>query len=273
MNPRPFLFAAEFALLLAAIVPTALAEGEGVDVHRRQLLLLPRAQVDGMAARQYGQTRQEAARRGVLNTDAAQVERLRRIATRLIPQSARFNANARAWKWEVNLIQTKTVNASCAPGGKIFFYAGILQTLKLDDDEVAIVMGHEIAHALREHGRERMSEQYLKVAGIGLAATFLNLSSLKADLLSKAVDLTLTLPHSRTHETEADVIGLELAARAGYDPRAGVRVWKKMSAAGGGQPPQFLSTHPSHASRIHDIEAQLPKVMPLYEAAPKPARP
>jgi predicted Zn-dependent protease len=156
------------------------------------------------------------------------------------------------------------------PGGKIAFFSGILTTLKLTDDEVAVIMGHEIGHALLEHGRARMSEQVAKNVGISIAATVFKLGDLSTTALAHAADLAVTLPHSRGHESDADLVGLELSARAGYDPRAAVSVWQKMDAyakrSGSGQPPQFLSTHPSHATRIKDIEAALPKVLPLYTA-------
>ena len=209
-----------------------------------------------------------AAQKNALNNDRAQVERLRAIARNLIPPAARFNEDARRWRWEVNLISSRSVNAFCMPGGKIAFFTGIISALQLTDDEVAVIMGHEIAHALLEHGRARMSEQVLKNVGVTVAAMIFNLGHVSASMLSQAADLAVSLPFSRQHETEADLVGMELAARAGYDPRAAANVWRKMSKLGGGnQPPQFLSTHPGHANRIKDIEANLPRVMPLYEAA------
>jgi predicted Zn-dependent protease len=157
------------------------------------------------------------------------------------------------------------------PGGKIAFFSGILDALKLTDDEVAVIMGHEIAHALLEHGRARMSEQVLKSVGISVAAALLNLGQISTELLGQAANLALSLPYARKHESDSDLVGMELAARAGYDPRAAASVWHKMSklaqASGKGQPPQFLSTHPSHETRIREIEAALPKVLPLYAAA------
>jgi predicted Zn-dependent protease len=159
------------------------------------------------------------------------------------------------------------------PGGKIAFYSGILQTLKLTDDEVAMVMGHEIAHALREHGRERISQAYAQQAGMTLLAVLTNMDSRKAALLQTATTLGLTLPHSRGQESEADVMGVELMARAGYDPRASISLWQKMGAASKGAPPAFLSTHPSGTQRIDELQGQMSIVLPLYEAARgKPAK-
>ena len=256
------------SLLLAASCVNA---QEGVEVKKSRLLLLPASTVERTAAGQYAQLMRQAAQKGVLNNDRRQVERLRGIARTLIPHAARFNQDAGRWRWEVNLVRSEAVNAFCMPGGKIAFFSGILESLQLTDEEVAAVMGHEMAHALLEHGRARMSEQLLKSIGVTLAAALLNLSDLSATLLSHAADLALTLPHSRGQETDADLAGMELAARAGYDPRAATQVWRKMQQltqkTGRGQPPQFLSTHPAHATRIREIEDKLPRVLPLYEAA------
>jgi Zn-dependent protease with chaperone function len=264
----------KFWLLLLVVIATASnAQKEGVEVQKSRLLLLPAATVEKSAGQQYGQLMRAAAQKGLLNTDKQQLERLRRIARELIPHATRFNSNAQAWRWEVNLITSKTVNAFCMPGGKIAFFTGILDSLQLTDDEVATVMGHEIGHALLEHGRARMSEQVLKNVGISVAAAVFNLGQLSAELLAQGANLAVSLPYARRQESDADLIGMELAARAGHDPRAAVAVWQKMSkfgqAAGKGQPPQFLSTHPSHESRIREIEANLPKVMPLFERKPE----
>ncbi|MSP98309.1 MAG: M48 family peptidase [Betaproteobacteria bacterium] len=240
---------------------------EGVDVKKSRFLLLPKSTVENSAAQQYAQMMRGAAQKDALNNDRRQVERLRDIARKLIPPSARFNSDAQRWRWEVNLISSKSVNAFCMPGGKIAFYTGIISALKLTDDEVAVIMGHEVAHALLEHGRARMSEQVLKNVGVGVAAMVFNLGQVSASVLSQAANVAITLPFSRHHETDADLVGMELAARAGYDPRAAANVWRKMSQLGGGQPPQFLSTHPAHATRIKEIETNLPRVLPLYEAA------
>jgi predicted Zn-dependent protease len=157
------------------------------------------------------------------------------------------------------------------PGGKIAFYSGILSQLQLTDDEVAMVMGHEVAHALREHARERMGKATATngVAAIGstVASVFFGVSPQITDLVAKQGANLLNLKFSRDDETEADLVGMEIAARAGFDPRAGVTLWEKMSAANKGAPPQWLSTHPSGTTRIHEIQANLPKVMPLYERA------
>ena len=178
---------------------------------------------------------------------------------------------ARGWKWEVSLIGSKELNAFCMPGGKIAFYFGILQQLQLNDDEVAMIMGHEAAHALREHARERMGKTAATRIGAGLVSALLGLGSTGDTLLNMGSQL-LTLKFSREDESEADLIGIELAARAGYDPAAGVTLWQKMAEASKGAPPQFISTHPSGPTRIRDIQDNLPKVQPLYQRAPRPTQ-
>jgi predicted Zn-dependent protease len=171
----------------------------------------------------------------------------------------------------VNLLGSAQVNAFCMPGGKIAFYYGILQKLQLNDDEVAAIMGHEVAHALREHARERMGKTAATRIGAGLLSSLLGLGGTGDALLNMGGQL-LTLKFSREDETEADLVGLDLGARAGYDPGAGVTLWRKMTAASAGSPPQFLSTHPAGETRIRDMQAKLPKVEPLYRQAAKPER-
>lgn len=244
---------------------------DGVEVSRSRLLLLPASTVERSAAQQYSQLMRAAAQKNALNADKMQTERLRNIARKLIPQSARFNKDAAKWKWEVNLISSNQVNAFCMPGGKIAFFTGILDQLRLTDDEVAMVMGHEIGHALLEHGRARMSQEYLKIAGISIAASVFNLGQLSTELLGQAATVAVSLPYARKQESDSDLVGMELGARAGYDPRAAVVIWQKMQklaqASKSGAPPQMLSTHPSNENRIRDIQAALPRVTPLYEAA------
>jgi predicted Zn-dependent protease len=255
-------------LLLGVVAPLAAQSTDaGVQVRKPRLLLVPESMVNQSAAQQYTQLKQQAAAQRVLNKDEPQVRRVRAIAQRLIPQGARFNPKARDWAWEVNVIDTPTVNAFCMPGGKIMVFTGLVNKLQLTDDELAAVVGHEIAHALLEHGRARMSEAVLKNAGINLASAYFGLSNVGTAALAQAAQVAVSLPYSRSHETDADLVGIELAARAGYDPRAAVNVWKKMASVSGSQPPQILSTHPAHGTRIHDLEAAIPKVMPLYERA------
>lgn len=180
-----------------------------------------------------------------------------------------FRPDAAQWNWEVNLIKSDELNANCGPGGKIIFYSGIIEQLNLSDDEIAAVMGHEIAHALREHGRESMSKAYgVEIAKQG-AGALLGLGQDSMQLADTVVNYSLTLPNSRSNENEADLIGLELAARAGYNPNAAITLWQKMGQASQNSPPEFMSTHPASSSRIASLEAAIPKVMPLYQQAPK----
>jgi predicted Zn-dependent protease len=234
--------------------------------------LVPAEQVEAAAAQQYQQMlRQAAQQKALAPPTQPQVLRLRYIAERIIPFAAAWNVRAARWKWEVNLIGSQQLNAFCMPGGKIAFYYGILQQLQLDDDEVATIMGHETAHALREHARERMGKTAATRVGAGLLSALLGLGQTGDALLNMGGQL-VTLKFSRDDESEADIVGMELAARAGYDPRAGVSLWRKMIDASKGAPPQFMSTHPSGPTRIRDIEAKLPKVMPLYAKAARPER-
>jgi predicted Zn-dependent protease len=195
--------------------------------------------------------------------------RLRTIAQKLIPFVPRWNERAPQWKWEVNLIGSNQINAFCMPGGKIVFYTGILDQLKLTDDEVAMVMGHEIAHALREHGRERAGKQVAAEVGttvLDIGSQLLGFGGLGRAIGSGGSQLAL-MAYGRDDETEGDLVGMDLAARAGYDPRSGVALWQKMGSASKGAPPQWLSTHPSGKNRIAEISKHLPEAMPLFAKA------
>jgi predicted Zn-dependent protease len=245
---------------------------DGVSISERSRVgnLVSAEKLERESARSYQQMLQEAAaKRALAPAEHPQVQRLRAIANRLIPHATRFNERAPAWRWEVNLIGSKQINAFCMPGGKIAFFSGILDTLKLTDDEVATIMGHEIAHALREHGRDRAAQSTIAqgvTIGASVLSQIMGYGDLGGHLASAGAKLTL-LKFSRGDETEADLVGMDLAARAGYDPRAGIKLWEKMSAAAKGQPPQWLSTHPSHDSRIKEIRRNLDRTLPLYAKA------
>ena len=260
---------------MAALAPAAWAQ-DGVqgDVGStsRFTKLVSAEQVEAAAAQQYQQMLGEASsKRALAGPEQPQVQRLRAISQRIIPNAKSWNPRAQQWKWEVNLLGSKELNAFCMPGGKIAFYYGILQKLQLTDDEVATIMGHEMAHALREHARERMGKTAATNVGAGLLSALLGLGNTGNTLLNMGGQL-LSLRFSREDETEADIVGMDLAARAGYDPAAGVSLWRKMMSASQGAPPQFLSTHPAGETRIRDIQAKLPKVERLYQQADKPAR-
>ncbi|RIX82383.1 M48 family metallopeptidase [Acidovorax cavernicola] len=263
-NPRrAFLLAAAGAALSAP----ALAQ---VNVGNASVArnLVPADQIEAAGVQQYGQLLEQARSKGALaGGDNPQLLRLRAIAQRLIPFALPWNARAREWKWEVNLIGSKQINAFCMPGGKIAFFTGILEQLKLSDDEVAMVMGHEMAHALREHARARMAKSVGTGAALSIGAQLLGLGQV-GDLAARAGTQLITLKFSRSDETDADLVGLELAARAGYDPKASVSLWKKMASASKNQGGlSFLSTHPSGPDRIAKLEANVPKVENLYRAA------
>ena len=259
---------------LALSLPSLAQDGVQMDKQSQIAKLVPADQLESAAAQQYQQLLREASQqRALAPASHPQVIRLRAIAQRLIPfvNSPNLQSTPRAadWNWEVNLIGSKELNAFCMPGGKIAFYFGILQQLQLSDDEVAQIMGHEMAHALREHARERVGKTTATRLGANLLSSVLGLGNLGDAALGMGAQL-LTLRFSREDESEADKVGLDLAARGGYNPRAGVTLWEKMASAGGGAPPQFMSTHPSGPSRIRDIQQNLPSVEAVYRRAPKP---
>jgi predicted Zn-dependent protease len=253
--------------VLAACQTVQTTKPGAVGVDRTQSMMVSSADVNASAANAYQQLIAGAKQKGLVNQNAAQVERVRGIAQRLIPKTGAFRPDAPGWAWETNVISSKEVNAWCMPGGKIAVYTGLIERLQATDDELAAVMGHEIAHALREHGRERVSQAQAQGLIIGVLGAVAGVSQGGMDLTAVLVDLTLNKPNSREHEVEADRIGVELAARAGYDPRAAISLWEKMAKLGGGQPPEFLSTHPSPSNRIADLKVYSARVMPLYEAA------
>ncbi len=257
-------------LLTAACETVNTTQGGAVGIDRKQIMspLVSGQQLEQQASLAYTDLINKEAKQGDLNPDAAQTARVRRIVDRLIPQTAVFRPDALKWNWQVNVIRSPDVNAWCMPGGKIAIYTGILDKLKLSDDEIAAVMGHEIAHALREHAREQASEQALAQLGL-LGASLAGAGQGTINAGSQLYQLGVGLPHSRTHETEADRIGVELAARAGYDPRAAIAVWQKMTQLGGSRPLEFLSTHPNPESRMRDLRQYAEKVMPLYLQAKK----
>jgi len=254
-----------FTALMAGTAHAQVEVGQASSMRK----LIPAETLEASARQQYRQTLGEADSKGALAPDDyPQLKRLRAIAARLIPYTAQWNPDSRKWKWEVNLIGSKQINAWCMPGGKIAFYTGILDQLQLNDDEVAMIMGHEMAHALREHSRERLAKSRATSMGLSVASQLLGLGQV-GDIAANLGTQLLTLKYGRDDETEADLVGLEIAARGGFKPEASVQLWKKMlGATGGGKgQPSFLSTHPSGNNRIQELEANLPKVAQLYEQA------
>src|SRR5688572_3678037 len=266
---RQFLFGACMVtagiLLGCQTVDTTEAGSVGVD--RDQRFALSSAEVNKAADQAYDKAMAQAKKKNALNRNPEQVRRVREITTRLIPPTAVFRKDAPSWKWEINVISSPEVNAWCMPGGKMAIYTGLIEKMATSDDEIAAVMGHEIAHALREHARERASQQMAQQTIVGIGAALLGIGDLGAGLANVVADVTVGLPYARNFEREADRIGVELAARAGYDPRAAVTLWQKMIKVGGGGPPQLLSTHPAPAERIEDLKEYSAKVMPLYKTA------
>ena len=247
------------AFVLAAAGAAALPAAAQVDVGGASAMrqLVPAEQLETSATQQYGQMLAQAkAQRALAPDNHPQLIQLRAIAQRIIPYATQWNSRASSWRWEVNLIGSKQINAFCMPGGKIAFYTGILDQLKLTDDEIAMVMGHEMAHALREHARERIAKSQATSIGLSLGAQLLGLGEL-GNMAANLGTQLLTLKFSRSDESDADLVGLELAARAGYDPRAAVSLWQKMGQATGNGGIGFLSTHPTGPDRIRELEQNL----------------
>ena len=258
-------------LLGTACTSTHTTSAGAVGVDRQQTMLVSSAEVNRSAEKAYAQTIQEARARNLLNRNPAQVQRVRGIAGRLTAVTGVFRPDAPGWRWESNVISSNDLNAWCMPGGKMAVYTGLMDKLALTDDELAAVMGHEIAHALREHGREKAGQ----AAGVDLAATLGGVigayygldASIGQGVVGAAGELAFMRPNSRGMEQEADRIGVELAARAGFDPLAAISLWEKMGRASGSGTPQWLSTHPSNETRLADLRVYAERVQPLYRAA------
>ncbi|NRF69246.1 M48 family metallopeptidase [Aquincola sp. S2] len=257
--------------VLATAAPAVLAQDLSAECQRSGFTKVVSAeQIEKAAGQQYrSMLNQAGSQRALGPVDHPQVRRLRYIADRIVPFTTTCNPRAADWKWEVNLIGSQDLNAFCMPGGKIAFYYGILAKLQLSDDEVAMIMGHEVAHALLEHARERMGKTMATRGAIEIGAALFGLGNAGRMMADMGGQL-LTLRFSRDDESEADALGLMMASQAGYNPRAGVTLWQKMMSASKGAPPQWLSTHPSGEARIAEIEARMPRVEPVYRQAAKP---
>ncbi|MEN9374492.1 MAG: hypothetical protein RIR79_2044 [Pseudomonadota bacterium] len=234
--------------------------------NRSQLLLVSAEQVNTASLQFYSQQNTEAQKKGALITSGAEYNRVLSIMQRVVPQVGIFRDDAATWNWELVLIDEPTVNAHVMAGGKITFYTGLIRQMKLTDDEIAAVMGHEISHALREHTREKISQQQAAEFALNIGGALLGAGQTTMQIAGMAKTLGMDLPFSRHMESEADEFGLELSARAGYNPKAAVTLWEKMGKQGGGAP-KFLSTHPSSEDRVKKLTALQPKMQPLYEAA------
>lgn len=275
VNKIFWIIATIFSLNLSGCATTNTTSAGTVGVARKQYVgLVSEKEAEQQSALAYQQTIKDAQSKKLLNTDSQETQRVRSIAQRLIAQVGVFRPDALKWNWEINVQDSKEVNAYCMAGGKIMVYTGLIDQIKPSDDELAAVIGHEISHALREHVREQMSRAKAQQFGLLAGALAVGIATKNSDNAAATLAIggglaavALTLPNSRTAEHEADEMGLELAARAGYNPDAAVTLWQKMGALGGSKPPEFLSTHPSGESRIADLKALTPKVRPLYIAA------
>lgn len=255
------------SLVVTALLAVSLVACQANPISgRKQLVLVSEEQAQSSSAQAYAQTLSEAQKKGKLSTDAALNSRVKRITGSLVAQAEVMYPPSRDWKWSVAVIDEPTLNAWCMPGGKMAIYTGIIAKLKLSDDEIAQIMGHEISHALLGHGRERMSRAIAMQGGMTLGSILVGQD---LSVLSPVADIALTLPNSRENESEADRYGIELAARAGYDPHAAISLWEKMGKASANGAPQFLSTHPSPSNRMQALNALIPQMMPLYEKARK----
>ena len=245
-----------------------------VGISRSQFMMASTEDVNRLSAASYSEQNQKAKEKNILVTSGPTYDRLKLIANRLIPQTEVFRDDTRQWDWQLTLINAPTLNATCAPGGKITFYTGIIEQLNLNDDEIAAIMGHEIAHALREHGRERVSQAAAQNVLVNIATALAGPYGSAVSAANQVAHYAIVLPNSRENESEADAIGLELAARAGYNPMGAISVWQKMlKATKDKNSPEFLSTHPSGETRIEQLTALMPAVEPIYKTAPKPPPP
>ena len=241
------------------------------EVSRQQLLILPEFMANSMSVEAYKEALKIAEKNNKLNTDKNLLNRVRNISYKLIDKAIFFRDDANEWKWEINVEDNEEVNAYCMPGGKIMVFSGLVEKTNATDDELAAVIGHEIVHALREHGRERMSTALIQQVGIiGFAAYIANKGTrVSTDAAVQAVALGTTLffalPNSREQEREADKMGIELMALAGYNPMAAVSLWRKMNELSEFSMPEFLSTHPSNENRIKDLTEHAKKINHLYE--------
>jgi predicted Zn-dependent protease len=259
MNFRKPLFAAAFVLLVAACATS--------PTGRTQLMLVSEEQAISSSRQAYAQEMGKYQKAGKLVTDPRTLKRVNVITERLVAQAVKMRPDSSKWLWSVQVIDDpKTVNAWCMAGGRMALYTGLIMKVDPTDDELAQVLGHEIAHALANHTAERMSTAMAANAGILAAGLMSDNPGQAMAMAAAAATVAIKLPNSRTAENEADQIGIELAARAGYDPRAAVTLWQKMAKVEGGAPPEWLSTHPSDATRQDRLNALVPKMMPYYQA-------
>ena len=259
-----------FALLAAAALGACTTVNttapSAVGIVREQSFLVSAEAVQSAAGQSYAKTLTDGRAKGVINNKPVMLARVKAVSRRLIAQVGAFRPDAPSWNWEINVMDTPEINAWCMAGGKIMVYSGLIDKLQPTDAELAALMGHEIAHALREHTREAVSRslgQQLVLTGL---ATATGASQSTVQIANAVAQVTYSVPHGREQETEADRIGLVLMAMAGYDPREAVGLWERMRAASSGKrQAEWLSTHPADTTRIADIRRWLPEAMQYYK--------
>ncbi len=253
------------ARLLVLVISVLLSACATSPTGRSQFMMISEESAIVQSAQAYTQAMNSYEKKGQISHDQALIKRVNRIAGRLIYEALIMRPDTRKWQWSMKVINDpKTVNAWSMAGGRMALYSGLIEKINPTDDELAQVLAHEISHAVAKHTAEKMSVAMATSLG-ALAVAVATDSRGVATGASAAAMVAITLPNSRTAETEADQIGLELAARAGYDPRAAVTLWQKMSKESGGSSYDFLSTHPSSGKRIEALEALVPRMMPYYE--------
>lgn len=240
-------------LLIGITLVTLISACATSPLGRRQLILVSDAEMSQMGATSFNQMKQKIPQTKDGKT-SAYVSCVAQAITNEIGTSQ---------QWEVQVFDDKQVNAFALPGGKIGVYAGLLK-VATTQDQLAAVIGHEVSHVLAGHSAERVSEQMATQLGVGVAEAATGVSG---QLLGIASNVFFTLPHSRIQESEADLLGLDLMSKAGFDPRAAITLWQNMSRAGGQKPPELLSTHPSDDTRIQKLEQRIPSALPIYEQA------
>ncbi|WP_444995581.1 M48 family metallopeptidase [Aliikangiella sp. IMCC44359] len=237
---------------------------------RKQVMLVSESSAIQASKQAYVNTLSPLEKAGKLNNDAKLVKRINRITDKLIQQAVAKRPDSRQWEWSVKVIdEPEVINAWCMAGGKMAIYTGLINKLSATDDEIAQVMGHEISHALANHSAERMSIAMANNLALSLLKSSTEASDQSMSLAAAAAQIALTLPNSRKSESEADILGIELAAKAGFNPNAAVTLWQKMAQAGGNGGPEFMSTHPSPENRQQALKKLIPQMMPLYKAANK----
>jgi predicted Zn-dependent protease len=235
---------------------------------RKQVMLVSESEAIESSKLAYSQMLAPLEKEGKVDSDPTLVQRVNRITDRLVEQAKIKRPDSRNWEWSVKVIDDpETVNAWCMAGGKMAIYTGLIQKLEATDDEIAQVMGHEISHALANHSAERMSVAMASDLALSAIATATEASELTTSLTVAAAQVALTLPNSRASESEADVLGIEIAAKAGYDPHAALTLWQKMEQVSGSGGLEFLSTHPAPANRQKKLKQLIPEMMPYYQAA------